>query len=268
VTGIDKLRRDGAPIALFGLIVGAKVYLLWTYLSGHRQLWHLLRNIGDIGAHDPAALYYLTHQLSYLLYFLTAIAFDALVFSSFIVRAEAKSRPEGLWESVFPLITVFVPVLGFTLLGFPQVRQTLPAYSPGTLAWLGSVTPLYGFYLTMTGLALGFLGAAFSIWALSHLKRSFGLRAAVRTLVTDGPYRSIRHPLYLGEMVHLLGIAILSATPAGLWLYVGAVALQVARAKIEERKFLRTLPEYAAYKARTGFLWPRLRLFQHSVEHG
>jgi protein-S-isoprenylcysteine O-methyltransferase Ste14 len=28
---------------------------------------------------------------------------------------------------------------------------------------------------------------------------------------------------------------------------------------MEERKFLRTLPEYAAYKARTGFLWPRLR---------
>jgi protein-S-isoprenylcysteine O-methyltransferase Ste14 len=35
--------------------------------------------------------------------------------------------------------------------------------------------------------------------------------------------------------------------------------MQVVRAKIEERKFLRTLPEYASYMEQTGFLWPRLR---------
>jgi protein-S-isoprenylcysteine O-methyltransferase Ste14 len=267
MTGMEKLKRDGPPIALFALIVGAKIYALWNYLSGHPQLWQLLRRVDAIGAHGPGAVYYLTHQLSYLLYFVTAIGFDALVLYSFIVRAEARRRPEGIWENGFPLITVFVPVIGFTLLGFPQVRQRLPGYSPETLAWLYSIAPLYGFYLTMTGLALGLLGAAFSIWALSHLKRSFGLRAAVRSLVTDGPYNRIRHPLYLGEIVHLLGIAILSATPAGIWLYVTAVAMQVVRAKIEERKFLHTLPEYAAYKARTGFLWPRLRVFHREAQH-
>jgi protein-S-isoprenylcysteine O-methyltransferase Ste14 len=55
-----------------------------------------------------------------------------------------------------------------------------------------------------------------------------------------------------------LGIAILSGTPVGLYLFVVAVALQVMRAKIEERKFLRTLPEYEDYMGQTGFLWPRL----------
>jgi protein-S-isoprenylcysteine O-methyltransferase Ste14 len=262
---MDKLKRDGVPIGLFALIVGAKVYALWIYLSTHAQLWHLLRSIDNIDAYGPGAAYYLTHQLSYLLYFVTAIAFDALVFYSFIVRTEAKSRPEGVWENVLPLITVFIPVIGFTLLALPQVRQLLPGYSPETLVWLRSITPNYGFYMTMIGFVLGFVGAAFSIWALSHLKRSFGLRAAVRTLVTDGPYTRIRHPLYLGEILHLFGIAILSATPVGLWLYVPSVALQVVRAKIEERKFLRTLPDYAAYKARTGFLWPRFGL-AHQVE--
>lgn len=253
-----KLRRDGAPIVVFALILGAKLYALGLYLNDHAGLWALLRNLDLIETIAPGARYQLINQLSYLLYFVTAIAFDALVFYSFIVRSAARSRPQGPWENLFPLVTVFLPVIGFTLLSFPQVRQHLPGYAPDTLTWLRSITPLYPFYLSMLGFVIGFIGVSFSIWALSHLKRSFGLRAAVRTLVTSGPYRRIRHPLYLGEIIHVLGIAILSATPAGFWLLIPSVALQVARAKIEERKFLRTLPEYAAYRARTGFLWPRL----------
>ena len=255
----SKLRRDGAPIAVFALIVGAKLYALGLYLSAHAELWHLLRSLDTIATVAPGARYHLINQLSYLLYFVTAIAFDALVFYSFIVRSEARSRPQGPWENVFPLVTVFLPVIGFTLLSFPQVRQHLPGYAPETLAWLRSITPRYPFYLSMLGFVIGFIGVTFSIWSLSHLKRSFGLRAAVRTLVTSGPYGRIRHPLYLGEIVHVLGIAILAATPVAFWLLIPSVALQVVRAKIEERKFLRTLPEYAAYRARTGFLWPRLR---------
>ena len=81
----------------------------------------------------------------------------------------------------------------------------------------------------------------------------------MRTLVTSGPYGRIRHPLYVGEIIHIFGIAILSATPVGLYLFGGAVVLQIVRAKIEERKFLRTLPEYRTYMANTGFLWPKLR---------
>lgn len=254
----EKLKADAAPIVVFALIVATKVYSLWVYLSGNPQLWRLLGDLDRLDTYGSAAGYFLVNELSYVLYFVTAIAFDALVFYSFIVRGAAKSRPQGPWENLFPLFTVFVPVIGFTLLFVPQVRQHLPGYSPETIAFLRGLTPLYGFFITMLGFALGFVGAAFSIWAISHLKRSFGLRTAVRTLVTDGPYRRIRHPLYVGEIVHVLGIAILSATPVGLWLFVFAVALQVVRARIEERKFLRTLPEYADYMKRTGFLWPRL----------
>ena len=258
MTKSEKLKRDGAPIALFAIIVGGKIYSLWTYVTGNANLWGMLRNIGQIEDYGRGAAYVLTNELSYLLYFVTAIAFDALVFYSFIVRGEAKSRPQGLLENVFPLITVFVPVIGFTVLFLPEVRQLVPGYSPETLQMLREFTPLYGFYINMLGFSLGFIGASFSIWSISYLKRSFGLRAAVRTLVTRGPYAHIRHPLYLGEIIHILGIAILSGTPVGLYLFVAALVLQVMRAKIEERKFLRTLPEYENYMKQTGFLWPRL----------
>ena len=55
---------------------------------------------------------------------------------------------------------------------------------------------------------------------------------------------------------------VLRSSPRHPWAYtcfMVAVALQVVRAKIEERKFLRTVPEYAAFREITGFLWPRLR---------
>jgi protein-S-isoprenylcysteine O-methyltransferase Ste14 len=70
------------------------------------------------------------------------------------------------------------------------------------------------------------------------------------------PTGRIRHPLYVGEIIHILGLSILAATP-GLYLFVFAVNLQVIRAKIEERKFLATVPEYAEFRRDIGFLWPR-----------
>jgi protein-S-isoprenylcysteine O-methyltransferase Ste14 len=255
---LAELKTDGPPIFVFALIVSAKVYSLWVYLTENPQLWVLVTNIGGIQEYGGGAIYYLTNQLSYLLYFITAVTFDALVFYSFIVRGKARSRPKGPWENIFPLITVFVPVISFTLLLLPEVRTHVPDYSVEILETLEAITPIYGFYLNMLGLAIGFTGAALSIWAISYLKKSFGLRAAVRQLVTRGPYAKIRHPLYVGEIIHILGIAILSGTPVGLYVFVVAVALQVMRAKIEERKFLRTLPEYEDYMGQTGFLWPRL----------
>jgi protein-S-isoprenylcysteine O-methyltransferase Ste14 len=255
----SKIRQDWAPILFFGVVVAVKTYYLIVYLSSSEDLWGLLGHIGRLEDFGPGAAIFLTGSLSYILYYATALAFDALVLFSFIGRVEARERPEGFWENVYPLITVFLPVLGYTLLFIPEVRQHLPGYSARTLELMRDFSPIFPFYVNLAGTSTGLTGAAFSIWALSYLRRSFGLRTAVRELVTSGPYRWARHPLYAGEIVHILGLAILSATPVGFYLFIVAVCLQVVRAKIEERKFLRTVPEYAAYREATGFLWPRLR---------
>jgi protein-S-isoprenylcysteine O-methyltransferase Ste14 len=254
-----KLRQDWAPILFFGLVVAVKTYYLIVYLGSNPGLWRLLGNIGHLGDYGRGAGFFLTDRLSFVLYYVTALAFDALVLLSFIGRAEAKQRPKGFWENIYPLITVFLPVIGFTLLFIPEVRQLVPSYSQTTLALLRQVTPLYPFYLTLGGTLIGFAGAGLSIWAISYLRWSFGLRTAIRDLVTGGPYRWTRHPLYAGEIVHIFGIAVLSGTPVGLYLFAVALVLQLGRARIEERKFLRTVPEYAEYRRTTGFLWPRFR---------
>lgn len=251
-------RVDTAPLLFFAVLIVSKTYYLLGYLIGSDQLWAVVSDADRRAALGGTATYVITGEFSYIAYYTVALAFDALVFYSLLVRRGAKSRPKGFWENIFPLITVFVPVTGFTLMFFPQVRALLPGYPPDFLQAMNEMLPGFPFYLNLAGLLIGMFGAAFSIYAIAHLKASFGLRTAVRQLVTTGPYRRIRHPLYFGEIIHIFGIAILAATPAALALFVIAVGLQAVRAKIEERKFRQTVPEYAEFARQTGFLWPKL----------
>lgn len=252
-------RVDTAPLVFFAALIAAKTYYLVGYIAASTPLWEVLTDTGQRTAMGGTAGYFLAGEFSHIAYYTVSLAFDALVFYSLLVRRAATHRPRGFWENIFPLITVFVPVTGFSLMFFPQVRAILPGYPAGFLQAMNEWLPGFPFYMNLGGLLIGLFGAAFSIWAIAHLKASFGLRTAVRQLVTSGPYRRIRHPLYFGEIIHVFGITILAATPVALLLFVVAVALQAVRAKIEERKFLSSVPEYAAFRRNTGFLWPRLR---------
>jgi protein-S-isoprenylcysteine O-methyltransferase Ste14 len=251
-------RVDIFPLAFFAAVVAVKTYFLLGYLAEANQLVALMGDAEHRQQMGGGLAYYATGQFSHLGYYATALAFDALVFYSLLVRREAKERPKGFWENIFPLLTVFVPVLGFALMFIPDIRAHLPGYPHAFLEQMNALTPAFPFYMNMAGLAIGLFGAIFSIWAIRHLKASFGLRTAVRELVTTGPYSRIRHPLYFGEIIHIFGVAILAATPAALALFVVAVILQAIRAKIEERKFLATVPAYAEFQRNTGFLWPKL----------
>ncbi len=251
-------RVDIAPLLFFALVVGVKTYYLIGYIQAAEPLLDAIGDAGQRAAAGSRLAYAATGQFSHISYYAVALAFDALVFYSLLVRRGAKERPKGFWENIFPLITVFVPVFGYALMFLPDVRAVLPAYPEGFLRTMNELTPAFPFYINMAGLTIGLFGALFSIWAIAHLRASFGLRTAVRELVTSGPYRRIRHPLYFGEIIHIFGVAVLAATPAALCLFVVAVALQAVRAKIEERKFLASVPEYAEFQRNTGFLWPKL----------
>ena len=120
-------RVDIFPLTFFALVIAAKTYYLVGYVNAHHaHLWDLMTDTERRQAFGGAAGYYLTGQFSHISYYATALAFDALVFYSLWVRRTAKERPHGFWENIFPLITVFVPVTGFTLMFFPQVRAMLP----------------------------------------------------------------------------------------------------------------------------------------------
>jgi protein-S-isoprenylcysteine O-methyltransferase Ste14 len=91
------------------------------------------------------------------------------------------------------------------------------------------------------------------------LGRCFGLLPEARGLVTRGPYRLVRHPVYLGEFVAVGGLLIASHTTRNLALAAAIGAAQVVRMRLEERALVEEFPEYASYSARTPRLVPRLR---------
>lgn len=109
------------------------------------------------------------------------------------------------------------------------------------------------------GLALMALGEAVTVAGMLTLGRSFSIFSEVRELRTSGLYRWVRHPLYLGEMVAVWGYVLAWSAPWAIACALVFTALQSWRARVEERRLLAHHPEYAEYRRRTGFLFPKLR---------
>ena len=114
--------------------------------------------------------------------------------------------------------------------------------------------------LGWTGVALCALGFGLAISARWYLGRNWGMpmsRKEQPELVTTGPYAYIRHPIYTGLILAMLGSAIgVNIFWAVMLVPVGGYFIYSARR--EEAIMLQQFPEqYAAYMARTGMLVPR-----------
>ncbi len=99
-------------------------------------------------------------------------------------------------------------------------------------------------------------GLAGSLWALGSLGRNLSVLAQARAVVQRGPYRWLRHPLYLAEMVSSLGLTVIVGTVPAVAVWLALCGLQVYRAVREEQVLLRSLPAYRDYRNRTAALLP------------
>jgi protein-S-isoprenylcysteine O-methyltransferase Ste14 len=141
---------------------------------------------------------------------------------SFIVRSEVKV-PAYSEEILVPLLSYLSPLVLLNLTMFTSARYSFP--------WL--------VLQSVAGLILALL----SFWSL---RRSFAVLPSVRAIVSQGPYRWVRHPLYLGEATFILGMMMLAFNLLSLLVFGIFIALMLARIRMEERK-LSTQEEYRLY---------------------
>ena len=112
---------------------------------------------------------------------------------------------------------------------------------------------------TGVGLVLFAAGLAFAIWARLHIGPNWGSPMSQKDdpeLVTSGPYRHVRHPIYAGILFAAIGTAV-----ALSWAWLIAVALAavyfIYSAVVEERNLTRQFPDaYPAYKRSSKMLVP------------
>jgi len=99
-------------------------------------------------------------------------------------------------------------------------------------------------------------GMGWAVWSLRYLNSSVSVLAQARVVVVQGPYRWVRHPVYLGQLVSCLGLAIALNSVLALALWVALCGLQAYRAAREEQVLLEALPAYRGYRSRTAALLP------------
>jgi protein-S-isoprenylcysteine O-methyltransferase Ste14 len=100
------------------------------------------------------------------------------------------------------------------------------------------------------------LGTAGAVYALVHLGSAFSVFPQARRLVTTGPYKFIRHPLYLFGELGLIGLAFAYAQPWAFLLAALSFFAQFPRMFYEEKLLTTAFDEYATYAARTPRLIP------------
>jgi len=129
----------------------------------------------------------------------------------------------------------------------------------------GPVLHLFPALLNSTTLALGLglvtLGYAATLWCYAAMGNTWRIGVNTKektTLVSNGPYRWVRHPIYLFQIVMLAGAALLLPTAASFAILILHCICAQIKAADEENYLLKIHGDaYHDYMSRTGGLFPR-----------
>lgn len=141
-----------------------------------------------------------------------------------------------------------LPGLFIAVLVFLALRE----FKLGTLAVNTPTVQIVGAILFLAGIGL-------AVWARIYLGRNWGMPMTQKDepeLVTSGPYRCVRHPIYSGILLAMLGTAL--ATSLYWLLAVGVLGIYfIYCATVEEKLMAASFPAtYPSYKTKTKMLIP------------
>lgn len=115
-------------------------------------------------------------------------------------------------------------------------------------------------WVVITGIALTYAGIAVAIWARVALGRNWSGTVTIKQdhqLIRTGPYSVVRHPIYSGLLLALLGTALAVGETRGLVALAGAFLMGIFKARTEERFMIEQFgSQYEDYRKRTKALVP------------
>ena len=140
------------------------------------------------------------------------------------------------------------------------VAIVLYLLNPRWMAWAELALPPWARWV---GVLLGLVAVPAAWWVFTSIGRNVSetvLTKRDHALVTTGPYRWIRHPLYTTGAVLLVAIGLMAANWfILLFALLALVSLRLAVIPLEERELVNKFgDEYVRYMARTGRLLPRV----------
>jgi protein-S-isoprenylcysteine O-methyltransferase Ste14 len=115
-----------------------------------------------------------------------------------------------------------------------------------------TLTAVVGLLLVAAGVILGWRGLARQRHQFTAMPHPISGAA----LITDGPYRLVRHPMYGGIVLAAFGWASLTASPPTCVLAVTTLVFFDLKSRREEAWLAETFPEYDSYRRRTRRLIP------------
>jgi len=205
------------PLGVFGFLVAIQGELAF---AGVRHATE--------GPLDRAGAMYLLNRLLTLVFF-------TFLLGIYAVRGRAIARNHK------PLAVLAAMVGSFILYGL----FLIPGHARSTdLRVLGASDVL---------LAAGMLWALYS---LTYLRNRFSIVPEARGLITSGPYRLVRHPIYLGEITAGIGLVLPTLLTVHFVVLAIFLTAQVARAHFEEGVLRTTYPQYETYARGTKRLIP------------
>jgi protein-S-isoprenylcysteine O-methyltransferase Ste14 len=191
-------------------------------------------------------------------YQFTAIALLGLTMTiSIYYRSQAnrsgeKISTQGEGKPILYLRSIFGLALWLSSLAY--------LVNPRWMAWSSLPLPAWARWV---GAAIMALCVPLIYWVFSSLGKNVTHTVAIRkehSLVTHGPYRWVRHPLYTVGFLAFTGLSLLAANYFIFAMLLATYPILMARTAIEEERLVERFGEqYQRYMQRTGRFLPRWR---------
>jgi protein-S-isoprenylcysteine O-methyltransferase Ste14 len=188
------------------------------------------------------------------LWFLGLAVFTALTIANATPTSMLAKSSLVLVYLIFCLLISIRPPAKAQAYGFlPRLAAFIGTYMPWTMVFFAHTNSAL---LNLMASVSLITGMALAIFTVVHLGKSFSIVPQARMLVRSGPYRWLRHPLYICEEIAVFGTLLQFLSPITALIFVTHIGVQVCRIVYEERLLRETFPEFRDYAASTWRLIP------------